>query len=152
MLMHIWVKMELLKVVKYDNYATDFSETDYLSNCRINLYNLKSEYILLYVWNSETVDSSDMFREICNIAEEKPELLSIIGLNSYNEPLENIKHAYNKTQWKFPCIRAKEIAKKYYISETPTYILIQKTKNNQYLIIPGYIFYTPRIILATLKH
>lgn len=139
-----WVEVE------YNKYASDFYETAYLSNEKIKLYDYKSEYILLYVWNSLSVEDSRNFQEICKIAKENPEKLTIIGMNNYNETDDYVARIYNKYKWQFPTIKGKNICKAYSVSETPTFILIHLIKGN-YCVSVAYIHEGSDYIFSVLK-
>ncbi len=118
---------------KQNQLAFDFIEADCLNQKQIHLFDIKSEYILLYVWNSLSIDNSLDFQELCKLAKTHPEKLSIIGLNNYNESKAYIEKTSIQYQWKFPSIKGKEVCRKYFISEAPAFILIHKSAGNYYL-------------------
>ncbi len=101
-----------------------FIEKDYLNNQLIKLETIKSEYILLYLWNSQETDTTVYFKQLCKIAERNPAKLTIIGANSINESKEYIERVYQKTKWKFPTIKGRDIAKYYNLADSPVLILI----------------------------
>jgi len=100
-----------------------FKATDIRTNQVIKLESIKSKNILLFVWNSQLIDTSEYIQKLCKLAQNQPEELTIIGVNSYNESKEYIERVYEKTGWKFPTINGQDICKYYHISESPTYLL-----------------------------
>jgi len=100
-----------------------FIENDYLNNRTIEIGTIKSEYILLYIWDSQHIDTTASFKDLCKIVKENPAKLTIIGVNSYNESKEYIERIHQKNKWNFPTIKGRDICKYYHISECPVYIL-----------------------------
>ncbi len=135
------------ELVRQDIPAFDFTGVNYLNQQKIRLFDATAEHVLLYVWNSQTIENIDEFKELCKFAEENPQKLTIIGLNNYDESKEYIEKIYKKYNWKFPSIKGKDICKKLYISESPTYALIYK-RGNEYMINNMYLIRSPKNILT----
>ncbi len=136
--------------VMSDRYAFDFTGVNCLNRKKIRFFDEKSEYVLLYVWNSQTAENSNAFQELCKFAEKNPQKLSIIGLNNYNESFEYIEKIYQKYNWQFPSIKGKEICKRYFVSESPTFILTHKV-GGKYLLDDSYFILNPKSILSVLS-